>query len=405
MNVFLRLKKVLLGALCVFQLAIGVNAGSNIHDEDPVNKLKKQLAECDWLYPANKDLLDVLPPFRPFCERAIQEVKNSIQPESEINLKQAQTDAINFFSKYLAKMPDILNISKEIIKNGQYTYANSHNWTCIAYSQMQSIISENDEWSDDIDGIVQSLMAGKTKDEIIKEHIPFLDINNPLNAKSVCEAKKFIDKIESKYMDLSNVSKNFEIKVFYTNQKQLLITTIHETGHVLDYAYRIKHGKRSQTFITEAEAISVLFETVAKRDFESNCCDILRLTAPYGMVAGIDLILRSNQKLNGTMSNIQALEQIRREIETDWQSPLYELMQLDTSNGEILKCIRWLRLGGSLEFKIYDHLKQMFRSKLLLDREKELINKMPEIIESLIMESTAPLTANVYMQLYKDIVV
>lgn len=405
MNAFLRLKKVLLGALCISQLAIGGTAGSIIHDEDPVDKLKKQLAECDWLYPANKDLAEVLPPFRHFCEKAMQEVKNSIRPESEINLEQAKMDAISFFSKYLAQMPDFLDISKEIINNGQYTYANSHNWTCIAYSQMQPVVSNNDEWSDDIDGIVQSLMAGKTKDAIIKKHMPFLNINNPFDEESVCKAKKFVDKIESKYMDFSNVAKNFEINVFYTSQKTLLITTIHETGHVLDYAYRIKHGKRSQTFVTDSEAISVLFETIAKRDFESNWGDILRLTAPYGMMAGFDLMLRANHRLNGTMDNISALEQIRREVEADWQSPLYELMQVETSNGDILKCIRWIRSGGAVEFKIYDHLKQMFRSKLLLDREKELINKMPEIVESLVMESTAPLTANVYMQLYKDIVV
>ena len=405
MNVFLCLKKVLLGALCISQLAICANATSDVCHKDPVTKLKKQIDECEWLDPECKDLLSATPPFRPFCEQAIQQIKDSIQPKSEINLEQAKTDAIKFFSKYLAKMPDFINIAKDVINNGHYTYVDFDNWIHIIDSQMQSVISEDDNWSKNIEGIVQSLMEGKTKDEIIKLYMPFLNIDNPLNAESVREAKKFIDEVECKYMDLSNVAKNFEIQVSYTSRKTLLITAIHETGHVLDYAYRIKYGKRSKTFSTDLEAISVFFETIAKRELESDGYDVLRLVAPYGTMAGFDLLQRANNRLNGTVSDTLTLEQIRQEIEEDWQSPLGKLVNLDISNGEIITFVQWIRSGGALNFTLYDHLKQMFRMKIVLDSEKDLINKIPETMERLVMESSPTLTGSEYLQLYNSIIV
>ena len=206
-------------------------------------------------------------------------------------------------------------------------------------------------------------------------------------------------------MDFSNVAKNFEITVPYINQKTLLINAIYAAGHVLDYAYRIKHGKYLKTVTTDHNAISVFFETVAKKDFESNGYDVLRLLAPYGAMMGFDLIQRANNRLIGTISDITTLEQIRQEIEHDWQSPSAKLIQLDIGNGEILKFVQWIRSGGSLQFSLYDYLNQMVRAKILLANEKDLINKMPAIMEHLVMERPSPLTGNDYLQLYDSIVI
>ncbi len=405
MNVFLRLKKILFSALCISQIAICANTSQNIYDKDPVDRLKNQVDECEWLGSESKGLLGIMPPFRQFCAKAMTCVKSLIRPQSEINLKQAKTDAIEFFSKYLVKMPDFLNIAKDVINNGHYTYVDLEHWMHIIDSQTQSVISEDDGWSNNVDEIVQLLMRGKTKDDIVKRCMPFLSVDNFLDKEAARSAMEFLDEVERKYMNLSDVSKNFEISVFYTNQKTLLVTTIQETGHVLDYAYRIKLGKCSKVPTTDLNAVSVFFETIAKRDFESNGYDVLRLIAPYEALMEFDWIQRVNNRRNGTISDNVTLEQIHQEIERDWQSPVTELMQLGMGNGEILKFIQWIRSGGVLEFALYDQLRQMSRAKILLDSEKDLINKMPEIIEHLIMESALPLTGNEYLQLYDSIMV
>ena len=405
MNVFFRPTKIVLSVLYVALVTMFANASNNICNEDPVDILKEQVNKCEWLGSDSKNLLKITPHFHPFCEKVIACVKSSSRPQAEINLEQAKTDAIKFFSKYLSQMPDFINIAKEVINNGHYTYVNLDNWIHIIDSQMQYVVSDEDAWSNNIDAIIQSLMRGKNKEDIVKRCIPFLNMDAPLDKEAVCRAMKFIDEIECKYMDLSNIAKNFEIKVYYTNQKTLLITAIQETGQVLDYAYRIKYGKCSKTFTNDLEAISIFFETIAKRDFESSGYDFLRLIAPYETMMGFDLIHRANNRLNGIMGDIATLEQIRHEVEHDWQSPLAELMQLGIGNGEILKFVQWIRSGGVLEFKLYDQLKQMFRARLLLASENDLITKMPEIIERLVMENTPPLTGNDYLLLYTSILV
>ena len=410
MKIFLLLKKIVLSALCLPQIAICTNACVNIHDTDPVNidpvnRLKKLVNGCEWLDSYSKDLLNVTPPFQPFCEKAITYVKSLCQPQSEINVERAKTEAIKFFSKYLAKMPDFLDISKDVINNGHYIYVNSDHWAHILTSRLQVVISEDDNWSSNVEEIIQLLTEGKTKDDIIKRCMPFLNMDNPLDAEATCRAGEFIDEVKHKYMDFSNVAKNFEITVSYSNQKTLLINAIHATGYALDYAYRIKHGKYLKTVTTDHNAISVFFETVAKKDFESNGYDVLRLLAPYGAMMGFDLIQRANNRLIGTISDITTLEQIRQEIEHDWQSPSAKLIQLDIGNGEILKFVQWIRSGGSLQFSLYDYLNQMVRAKILLANEKDLINKMPAIMEHLVMERPSPLTGNDYLQLYDSIVI
>ena len=104
MKIFLLLKKIVLSALCLSQMAIYTNASVNIHDTppvntEPVNRLKKLVNGCEWLDSYSKDLLNVTPPFQPFCEKAITYVKSLCQPQSEINVERAKTEAIKFFSK------------------------------------------------------------------------------------------------------------------------------------------------------------------------------------------------------------------------------------------------------------------------------------------------------------------
>ena len=67
--------------------------------------------------------------------------------------------------------------------------------------------------------------------------------------------------------------------------------------------------------------------------------------------------------------------------------------------------MQWIRSGGALNFTLYDHLKQMFRMKIVLDSEKDLINKIPETMERLVMESSPTLTGSEYLQLYNSIIV
>ena len=261
----------------------------------------KHIDECHWLTNEQKEIFKQLPPLSQYAEGLIKDHAAKIQAEKDINLEQVKSQATSFYSKYLKHLPpEFLKIATSVIQNGEYKY-DTNVWTdsCMLVIfhgiEIPDKIDEED-MNDYLTNRLDDLLSGVSLDEQIRSKL---------------------EPMRKHYMNKDKIAENFGIKVAYSNESELLITIIHETGHVLDYAYRILNDiYEANVKGINQESVSLFFELLAKKEYGQKLFAQNRLIDLYREMIQHDYLMRIRK------SDYSLRSTIIDQVHEDWKSPL-----------------------------------------------------------------------------------
>ena len=333
--------------------------------------------KCSWIPSEQKKIFKMSPPFMEYVKEVTEQFSKNMQKENEIDLDKAKLKAIKFYEKYLAKMPELLKIAKEVIEDGKYLYDKNAN-----DSQMRIIIGDGDSWSTNVrDELFEK--SGKIKegkDEDIEQRL------NEVLSGRIYEKDKLNIEIEHRYTKKEDITKNFGIEVLYNDDEELPIRIIHEAAHVLDIAYRIIKEIKSDTVLYNYECISMFFETVARREFNAPLVDKRNLIEIYRDMVQNDY-LRRVKDCKGL-----DIESIIKKVKEAWHSELDENVNyIDLGEEATQAALDVMLTGGKYSSYTNDYLPEIVRTLEVIEHKAINGDTIEGILREMITDRTTPL--------------
>ena len=262
--------------------------------------------ECHWLTNDQKEIFKQLPPLDKYAKELIKEENAKIQDEKSINLEQAKSTAKKFYSKYLSYLPpEFLKIATSIIEKGEYIYSKER--FPGAYGSCMVVIPH---------GMKNIDVTERINDELIT----YLD--DILSGQSFIEEKeKQLEPIRKQYLNKNKITENFGIRVIYNNGIDLLLKIVHETAHVLDYAYRMKNGIYEKNVKgMNHESVSLFFELLARKELGQRLFSKDRLNELYREMIQHDYLRRIIK------ADYSLRDKIIEQVKKDWKSALDKMI-------------------------------------------------------------------------------
>ena len=390
----------------------------------------QHIDDCNWLCDDQKEILKQLPPLNEYADKLIEEEKKKIQDKKVINLEQAKLQAINFYKNYLSCLPsEYLNFAKSIINNGKYTYSKD----CFAGfkgSAMNVIphdikipdkLEEGDNISDYLTHRIDELLSCISLGEIMDN---------------------MLEPIRKQYLDKDKITENFRIEVMYNNGAELPIQIIHETAHVLDYAYRIKnHIYTENVKGRNHESVSIFLELLARKEYGMSLFDNTRLVELYRGMLQHDYLRRiiddlkkikdkkiekkkerkekkqqikkAEKKKNRTekkkkakeiVVNLNKIDKIKNDIDKDWHSQLDWLIKcvdFDENCNETQKTLKRIKNGEQGIDVLCEYIHNIGRAFDIISTNNVTAVDIPNIFEQLVKETTQPISAKTFQKWLK----
>ncbi|MBQ3945500.1 MAG: hypothetical protein II670_07825 [Alphaproteobacteria bacterium] len=366
----------------------------------------EHIDECHWLNNDQKEILKQLPPLNEYADKLIEEEKKKIQDKKVINLEQAKLQAINFYKNYLSCLPsEYLNIAENIINSGEYQYLQD----CFAgfKGSAMNVIPYDIE-------IPDKLEEGDNISDYLTHRIDEL-----LSCISLGEIRdNMLAPIRKQYLDKDKITENFRIEVMYNNGAELPIQIIHETAHVLDYAYRIKnHIYTENVKGRNHESVSIFLELLARKEYGMSLFDNIRLVELYREMLQHDYLRRiiddlkkikdkkiEKKKAKEIVVNLNKIDKIKNDIDKDWSSKLdwqIKYVDFDENCNETQKTLKRIKSGEQGIDVLCEYIHNIGRAFDIISTNNITATDMPGILENLVTKTTQPISAKTFQKWLK----
>ena len=314
---------------------------------------------------------------------------------------------------------EFLEIATSIIQQGEYTYSEE----CLAgfKASAMKVIPYNIEIPDKIEeqDDIQDYLAHKI--EVILSAVSFGEIMD-----------KMLEPFRKQYLNKDKITENFGIKVVYNNRTDLLMQIIHETAHVLDYAYRIKNHIYTENVKGENhESVSIFFELLAKKEYGQSLFDKIRLAELYREMLHHDYLRRVFKDLKKTevvqreedntekagkpevaqpgykktkeiVVDQKKLDKIKKDIDKDWSSKFdrhIKYIDFDDERGDETKKALQIIAKGEQRFEVScEYIHNIGRAFDIISANNITAKDIPDIFEKLVTETTKPISAETFQK-------
>ena len=357
----------------------------------------QHIDECHWLTNDQKEIFRQLHPLNEYADKLIEEEKKKIQDKKVINLEQAKSQATDFYTKYLEYLPsEYLNFAKSIINNGKYTYSKD----CFAgfKGSAMNVIPHDIK-------IPDKLEEGDNISDYLTHRIDEL-----LSCISLGEIRdNMLAPIRKQYLDKDKITENFRIEVMYNNGTELPIQIIHETAHVLDYAYRIINGIYKENVKgRNHESVSIFFELLARKEYGMSLFDNTRLVELYREMLQHDYLRRTIKDLKQVKKTVveqDKIDKIKNDIEEDWSSKLdwqIKYVDFDENCNETQKALEKIKNKEQGIDVLCEYIHNIGRAFDIISTNNVTVTDIPSIFEQLVKETTQPISAKTFQKWLKS---